>query len=370
MMEKWIAGLWLILAMGQCTPQVPPLTELRGVRIRPPDDKGRLTAVIDSCYRAGSNVIFLETWYASYAIYPSRVADQMPAFKGWDPLRVALVESHRRGMQAHAVMQVFSAFNPGRMGEMHSSLLAAHPDWRNRPPDPSDLGAEDGKIFLNPAHPQVRKFMRDLVTEMCRDYTIDGLLFDDMRYPIDEKGRRPFGYDPLSVARMQTENGVNPWLLTRDQSNRWRVFVEWKSRQVTETVEELAQEARAQRAGIRISAAVIPDYFSDPLRDRTCQDWQKWVQGGVLDFIVPICDAGNDSLRRIQMQEAKRLSKVPVAISYLDGQRADSAFVSRYRDEASEAGAAGIIWLAPGPGRADLFRMLKRDFYREPAKPF
>jgi len=248
--------------------------------------------------------------------------------------------------------------------------LQQHPEWQNISTDARDHTAEDGKIFLNPVHPEVRDFLRRLVAEMCRQYKLDGIQLDYIRYPLDEDGKKPFGYDPLTVRLMAEQTGINPWYVTRTQTNRWQVFVQWKSKQVTETVRELVATAKKHRPDIKVSAAVFPDYYEDPIRERKCQDWRTWTQGDLLDFVATMCSAGSDSLRHLQIKESMALSRVPVLIGYLNNNLDRPAEIERYYHEAIKQGAAGVGWFVYNWRPPVFFQTLKQDVYTEPAKPF
>ncbi len=362
----FLIGLFVL----NCGKTPPHLTEFRGIWMRPPESRESLIAAIDSVQNAGINVIFLETWYHTYTIYPSKVAEQRPVFKGWDPLMVACREAHRRGIQVHAWLEVFYAFNPSKLTDLTSHLLTEHPDWKNISKDPVDHTAEDGKIFLNPAHPEVRIFLINLVHELCKNYKIDGVQLDYIRYPVDEDGKKPFGYDPLSVRRLIEEVGINPWFVTREQPNRWQAFVLWKCKQVTEVVQDLVKVAKSQDPNIKVSAAVFPDYFEDPIRERKCQDWQQWVRGDLLDFVATMCYASSDSLRQLQIEESLALSNVPVVIGYLNNSLADAETMIKYHQAALQAGALGTAWFVYHWGQPIFFQTLQRQIYVKPARPF
>ncbi len=172
MKSSFLLFIVFLLAGLACRAPEPQKTELRGMWLRPPETKAALVAAIDSLADAGINVIFLESWYHSHTIYPSRVATQRPSFAGWDPLRVALREAHRRNVEVHAWLELLYAANPKHLPDVPSPLLAARPDWINVSSDARDHSAEDGKLFLNPVHPEVRVFLNSLVRELASNYKI------------------------------------------------------------------------------------------------------------------------------------------------------------------------------------------------------
>ncbi len=129
---------------------------------------------------------------------------------------------------------------------------------------------------------------------------------------------KAFGYDPVTVRRMTEETGINPWNVPRTDRVRWKTFVEWKSARITDLVLEIRKTIKSAAPSLPLSAAVFADYHEDPLRERKCQDWRSWVQGGVLDFVATMCYASSDSLREVEMQESVAMAKIPVVIGVIN----------------------------------------------------
>ncbi|HED38319.1 MAG TPA: hypothetical protein ENI76_08770, partial [Ignavibacteria bacterium] len=93
----------------------------------------------------------------------------------YDPLKFAIQEAHKRGMELQAW------FNPYRaVRQIGSYVLASnnvtkvHPSWI----------VTYGHIkVLNPGLPQVRAYITKIVMDVVRRYDIDGVHFDDYFYP-------------------------------------------------------------------------------------------------------------------------------------------------------------------------------------------
>ena len=369
-MKKYIfIVVGLILLFLGCTPEAPQRVEVRGIWLRPPETKAALVAAIDSLADAGINMIFIETWYHSHTIYPSKVAAQRPGFQGWDPLRVALRQARRRGVELHAWLEVLYAANPKHLPDLPSPLLSEHPDWLNVSHHPRDHSAEDGKLFLNPVHPGVRSFMTDLVRELAVNYKVDGIHLDYIRYPVDDS-TKAFGYDPVTIQRMQEETGVNPWHAPRTNRDAWATFVTWKSAQITDLVVEIRRTVEAAEPRMALSAAVFADYHADSLRQTKCQDWRSWVQGEVLDFVATMCYAGSDSLRDLEMRESMALSRVPVVIGVINRGLERAEQIEAVYQSAMRHQPAGVAWFAHNWSSAAFYPTLAAAIYREPARPF
>jgi uncharacterized lipoprotein YddW (UPF0748 family) len=93
----------------------------------------------------------------------------------YDPLEFAIQEAHKRGLELHAW------FNPYRAEKKINAyttsidhVTALHPDWA--------ITIGDFK-FLNPGLPQVRDYVKTIVSDVVTRYDIDGVHFDDYFYP-------------------------------------------------------------------------------------------------------------------------------------------------------------------------------------------
>ena len=63
-------------------------------------------------------------------------------------------------------------------------------------------------------------------------------------------------------------------------------FHQWRQDQITALVRAVAAEARRIRPGTMISAAVFGNWESH--RWTVGQDWKRWVDEGLLDFVCPM----------------------------------------------------------------------------------
>src|SRR5690606_10191464 len=93
----------------------------------------------------------------------------------YDPLQFMIEETHKRGMEFHAW------FNPYRaVLNIRSSSIA--PDHITRKKPEWFVVYGDRKYF-DPAHPEVRKHVAEVIRDVVRRYDIDAVHFDDYFYP-------------------------------------------------------------------------------------------------------------------------------------------------------------------------------------------
>lgn len=205
---------------------------------------------------------------------------------GWDPLKVACEEAHKRGLKIHAYMNVF----PGWRGQKYAppaahQLWTEHPDWfmvdkkgnkmipRDKRVDPK---TETWYSFLNPAHPEVQKYLTSLYVEVARNYDIDGIHFDYVRYPGEIAD---FSYDPISLKRFADETGSTP-----DKSPKQ--WIDWRGKQVTAVVRSIYKEVTAIKPWLVIGGATIAN--APRARDTYFARSQEWLKDGILDVAMPM----------------------------------------------------------------------------------
>ena len=94
----------------------------------------------------------------------------------YDPLSFAITEAHKRGMELHAWL------NPYRVSQDTANLVDISPDhiYKQRP----DLFVNHGKkLYFDPAYPETREFLVDVIKDLVTEYDLDGIHFDDYFYP-------------------------------------------------------------------------------------------------------------------------------------------------------------------------------------------
>jgi len=249
-----------------------------------------MSQLFDKLKGAGVNVVYFETNNAGFTMYPSRMATQNPAMVGWDPLAVAIKEAHRRGMELHAWLWIFNVGNAlhnrivGKEADYPGPVLTSHSfTWALCAKDGSLLANRQHEYWLDPSNPEARAYARDLMLEVVRNYPVDGVQYDYIRYPFNGKGTE-MGFNWLGRQRFEKDTGLS---LDRLDDETRQIWVAWKVAQVNSFVKETSQAVRAIRPGARISAAV----YAMPRRMRTtaiCQEWETWVANGWVDTLNPM----------------------------------------------------------------------------------
>lgn len=258
-----------------------------------------LVEIFDRMALAGINTVFFETLNSSYTIYPSQVAPQQnPLVKGWDPLKAAVKLAHERDMELHAWVWTFAAVNQRHNTILNlprnylGPVLSKHPDWAMTDHEGSRFHYTSGKVFLDPANPEVQEYLLSLVTELANNYQIDGIHLDYIRYPFQSPtGKITYGYGTAARQEFQKLTGYDPIELNPAHP-LWSQWIDFRIEQVDNFVGLVSQNLRQLRPELTLSTAVFPM----PQRERLSkiqQSWEKWVSKEWIDMLIPMTYARN-----------------------------------------------------------------------------
>ncbi len=149
-------------------------------------NKAYLIGQLDSLKAMGVNAIVFQVRPSADAFYAS-VHEPWSRFLTdggnapepyWDPLEFMIEESHKRGMELHAWL------NPYRVTTSKNEKLPAGHIYNRHP---ERFIEYDGKIYFDPALPENRQFITDVVEDIVSRYDVDAIHFDDYFYPYPAK---------------------------------------------------------------------------------------------------------------------------------------------------------------------------------------
>ncbi|MDQ3808736.1 MAG: family 10 glycosylhydrolase, partial [Chloroflexota bacterium] len=151
---------------------------------------------------------------------------------------------------------------------------------------------QQGMYYLDPGHPDAVRHTVDVYLQLLRNYNVDGIHLDQVRYYEGQPLR--WGYNPTSIARFNQLYGRDPDSRPLPSDPTW---VAWRRDQVTALVRRVFLEARALRPGIPVTAAVVTwgqgprdatDWERQPPYASVLQDWRSWLEEGIVDYLVPM----------------------------------------------------------------------------------
>jgi uncharacterized lipoprotein YddW (UPF0748 family) len=251
--------------------------------------------LFDKIEEAGINVVYLETINAGFPIYPSKYIDQNPLTKGYDPLKSAVEEAHKRDMELHAWVWVFAVGNTRHNVLINKPQSYPGPVISNNFYDGALLGPSGNMLppnqtefWINPANPEAQDLLLNVFKEIVTKYDVDGLQLDYIRYPF-QSDRTSMGFDFVGRELFEKETGYSLDNLDSVTLNAWR---DWKAEQVSKFVQKTSTTLRRISPDLQISAAV---YAGDRRRRLATiqQDWEKWIDKGWIDTLSPMSYATN-----------------------------------------------------------------------------
>ena len=318
-------------------------------------------AVVDQAKQAGFNALFVQVRGRGDAFYSSRLVprslllENRPA--SFDPLARLLRRARDRGLKVHAWVNVLLA--AGFVGPLPRGHIAAvHPDWlmvphsaaaealaagpRARPGLIRDGAPADSEgFYLSPSAAGVPEHLEAVVRELVRGYAVDGLHLDFIRYPgVD------YDYSPAALEGFRAPTSAGGVFrvaeLLAGPANEPRRWAAHLRQRLTALTERLSRAARAERAGLVVSAAVVPDE-TQAVEERY-QDWPAWLAGGLVDALCPMAYTPDARLFRQQVEQARARAGQGRAVWAGVGayRLSPGEVVDRVR-AAREAGASGVV---------------------------
>lgn len=139
-------------------------------------------AIMQNIASLGANTVFAHVRPFGDALYPSRyfpfshlctgTQGQDP---GFDPLAVLVETAHAQGLTLEAWINPYRLQANGTPAELCAQSPALlHPNWVKH----TATG-----LYLDPASIKVQQYLADSIRELCTNYAIDGIHFDDYFYP-------------------------------------------------------------------------------------------------------------------------------------------------------------------------------------------
>ena len=155
----------------------------------PDEQRNEFSALLDFHKRAGMNAVFVQVRAAGDAFYAKSSEPWSEWLTGqqgrrpepmWDPMEFMIHESHRRGLEFHAWLNLNRLVHKSSKSISSDNISRLHPDW---------ILSYDGYKLFNFGIPEVRQFITEIAVNVAKNYDVDGIHFDDYFYPYAVAGQ-------------------------------------------------------------------------------------------------------------------------------------------------------------------------------------
>ena len=364
----------------------------------------QIAQVVADARRHGLTAIFAQIRGRGDAFYrggpdprATLIARQPAEF---DPLGELCERARAAGLQVHAWVNVNLIAGATAIPTSREHLLVQHPEWlmvpralaaellRLGPRDPRyvprlaswsarNSGTIEG-VFASPIPEGAQDRVVALVEHLTRQYALDGLHLDYIRYPSPDFDCSRAALDafreallpeltPTELRTMDGRAARDPLAYVTDYASRWSAF---RRERLTHLVTRVRDRAREHRPAVRVTAAVWPD--AEDARQRKLQDWAGWLRAGLVDAVCPMMYVSGRAAFERQLQA---LAQQPAGGVWpgIGAYKITAEEAARRVDIARAMGFGGVLLysydsMSGGQGRPSRYMVtLQRSAFRTPA---
>ena len=237
--------------------------------------KDELCRQLDILKEANFNTVLFQTRLRGDVVYPSlyetfaeSLAGETGRNPGYDPLKFAIEECHKRGLELHAWIVCIPIGNDRQVKLLgKSSVVKKNPD----------MCIHFKKAwYLDPGNPNTAGYLSAIAKEITTCYDIDGIHLDYIRYP---------------------ENGENfPDNKTFRKYGKGKDISQWRRDNITAIVRRIYNEVKSIKPWVKVSSSPVGKY-NDTRRysskgwnaySAVYQDVKLWLKTGIQDVIFPM----------------------------------------------------------------------------------
>ena len=271
-------GVWVASVKNIDWPSQPGLTTAQ--------QKAELLAILDRAAQLRFNAVILQVRPSCDALYDSKIEPWSEYLTGkmgqaphpyYDPLKLAVEEAHRRGLELHAWLNPYRA--------RHESAISPASKTHLSQSRPGLVKAYGKMLWLDPAEREVQDHVLRVVLDLVQRYDLDGIHFDDYFYPYPEQDRtgKALPIPDWTSWKRYTEGGGK---LARD---------DWRRQNVNTLVRRVHEDIKARKPWVKFgispfgiwrpgSPAQIKglDSYADLYADS-----RHWLAKGWVDYLAP-----------------------------------------------------------------------------------
>lgn len=234
-----------------------------------------LIHILDKLKTANFNTILFQARTRGDVLYSSQIepfnailTGKVNGNPGYDPLAFAIEECHKRGMECHAWIVAIPLGNRKHVRRLGKRSITKR--------NPNICVRYKREYFLNPGNPATKEYIMSLVREIVKNYDVDGVHFDYLRYP-ENAPHFPDSYDYRKYGK-------------------GRGLSQWRRDNITEIVRYIYKGVKKLKPWVKVSTCPVGKY-KDTSRYSSRgwnalytvhQDVQGWLGEGIQDQIYPM----------------------------------------------------------------------------------
>jgi len=264
-----IRAVWLTTIMSLDWPKVKA-NDAQSIERQ----KAELIGILDKYQKANINTVIFQTRVRGSVIYPSKIEPWEECLTGhpcknpgYDPLKFAIDECHKRGMELHSWVVCIPLGKVARMNTYGNEAIS-----KKR----KELCKQaSGEYFMIPGKKETADYLAKICEEIIDNYDVDGISLDYIRYP---ESLFKFNDDEL----YSSASGMNR--------------SDWKRENITRIVRRIHDVVKAKKPWVKLSSSPIGKY-NDLVRysskgwncyNAVWQDPQMWLRENLQDVLFPM----------------------------------------------------------------------------------
>lgn len=234
------------------------------------EQKRTLLEILNDLKDKNFNTIFFQVrsrgdamYNSSYEPWSETLTGILGKDPGWDPLQFVLNYAHSYGLEVHAWFNTFRIRKNQYLsvGE-RKHISEIYPEW---------VKYYENEAWLDPGIPEVRNYTLKVALDLVRNYDIDGIHFDFIRYP-----------------------GSNfPDELTYSRYGKGESKDDWRRENINKFVRAFYDSAMAIKPMLKVGSAPIGVYKNLPNAigwqsySAIYQDSRRWLKEEKHDYLAP-----------------------------------------------------------------------------------
>ncbi len=250
--------------------------------------QAKLDALLADVDAYNFNAIFLQVRSRGDAFYfPNRDDDTYPnpeprgqtysiSPSDLDVLQYVIDRAHEKGVEVHAWVTVLPIWNRSSLPASPDHAYRTHPEWVTEDASGNTMSpsTDSEGAYLDPGIPAVQDYLFDVFMDIVRNYDIDGIHLDYVRY----KGTE-WGYDPVTRSRFLDDTGLDVIARPDYAAGAWNLY---RRQQLTTIVQRLTDRVRLEKPNVVVSAFLIG--FTDSVPNKL-QGYNWWSAHDAIDVL-------------------------------------------------------------------------------------